>query len=112
MSDDGLPVSGVRRAGPLIKIQALQKRLTIFVGESDRAGRQSLAAEIIRRAQAAGLCGASMFRGIEGYGASNRLNTTRFLSLCDDPPMAIVIVDDREAVRRFLPTLDEPSLKV
>jgi PII-like signaling protein len=66
-----------------------------------------LASEIVRRAHAAGLAGASVFRGVEGYGASNHIHTTRILSLSDDLPMAIVIVDTAEAIRAFLPQLDE-----
>jgi PII-like signaling protein len=83
-----------------------QKRLTIFVGESDHVGHHSLATEIVHRAHAAGLAGATMFRGIEGYGASNHVHTTRVLSLSDDLPIAIVIVDTDAAIRGFLPVLD------
>jgi PII-like signaling protein len=90
-----------------MKLEGHQKRLTIFVGESDRAGHHSLAAEIVHRAHAAGLAGATMFRGIEGYGASNHVHTTRMLSLSDDLPVAIVIVDTDVAIRAFLPVLDE-----
>jgi len=90
-----------------MKLDGPQKRLTIFVGESDRAGHHSLATEIVRRAHAAGLAGASMFRGIEGYGASNHVHTTRVLSLSDDLPIAIVIVDSETSIRDFLPVLDE-----
>ena len=48
-----------------------------------------------------------MFRGIEGYGASNHLHTTRILSLSEDLPVAIVIVDTEANIRGFLPVLDE-----
>lgn len=90
-----------------MKLEGHHKRLTIFVGESDMAGHHSLATEIIHRAHAAGLAGASMFRGVEGYGASNHLHTTRLLSLSEDLPVAIVIVDTEERVRGFLSVLDE-----
>ncbi len=87
-----------------MKLEGHHKRLTIFVGESDRAGHHSLATEIVHRAHGAGLAGASMFRGIEGYGASNHLHTTRVLSLSDDLPIAIVIVDSEERdPTRFFP---------
>ena len=61
----------------------------------------------MQRAHAAGLAGASVFRGVEGYGASNHIHTTRILSLSDDLPMAIVIVDSHAAIAAFLPELDE-----
>lgn len=88
-------------------LQGQHKRLTIFVGESDHIGRTPLATEIVHRAHAAGLAGATVFRGVEGYGASNHIHTTRILSLSDDLPMAIVIIDTDDNIREFLPQLDE-----
>lgn len=90
-----------------MKLEGLQQRLTIYIGESDRHGHTPLATEIVQRAHAAGLAGASVFRGVEGYGASNHIHTTRILSLSDDLPMAIVIVDRPDAIEAFLPQLDE-----
>ena len=84
-----------------------QKRLTIFIGESDRHGHTPLATEIVQRAHAAGLAGATVFRGVEGYGASNHVHTTRILSLSDDLPMAVVIVDSDERIAGFVAELDE-----
>jgi PII-like signaling protein len=89
-----------------MKLEGLQKRLTIFVGESDHFGHTPLATEIMQRAHRAGLAGASVFRGVEGYGASNHIHTSRILSLSDDLPMAIIIVDTEEKIRSFLPQLD------
>jgi uncharacterized protein len=83
------------------------KRLTIFIGESDQVGHKPLATEIVHRAHAAGLAGATVLRGIEGYGASNHIHTTRILSLSDDLPIAIIIVDTDESIRGFVPQLDE-----
>jgi PII-like signaling protein len=82
-------------------------RLTVFVGEDDRWRHRPLYHEIVRRAHDAGLAGASVFRGIEGYGASSLIHTSRLLSLSEDLPLAIVIVDDEPRVRAFLPQLDE-----
>lgn len=90
-----------------MRLEGHQKRLTIFVGESDRHGHTPLATEIVQRAHRAGLAGASVFRGVEGYGASNHIHTTRILSLSDDLPMAIVIVDTEERIRAFIDELDE-----
>ena len=90
-----------------MKLEGHQKRLTVFVGESDRHGHTPLATEIVQRAHAAGLAGATVFRGVEGYGASNHVHTTRILSLSDDLPMAVVIVDSAERIEAFLPQLDE-----
>jgi len=90
-----------------VKLEGHQKRLTIFIGESDRHGHTPLATEIVQRAHGAGIAGASVFRGVEGYGASNHIHTTRILSLSDDLPVAIVIVDTDEHIRDFLRDLDE-----
>ncbi|KND25945.1 DUF190 domain-containing protein [Streptomyces acidiscabies] len=81
-------------------------RLTVLIGESDTVNHRPLYAEIVHRAHAAGLAGASVFRGIEGFGASSRVHTTRLLSLSEDLPVAVVVVDTEERVRAFLPQLD------
>ena len=80
------------------------KRLTIVVGEQDRAahGRHSLATEIVHMAHAAGLAGATIVRGVEGYGKSNHIHTTRILSLSDDLPLVVTIVDGADAIERFV----------
>ncbi len=90
-----------------MRLEGQHKRLTIFVGESDQVGHHSVATEIVHRAHGAGLAGASMFRGIEGFGASNHVHTTRILSLSEDLPIAVVIVDTEEHIRAFLPALDD-----
>lgn len=90
-----------------MKLEGRQQRLTIYIGESDRHGHTPLATEIVQRAHAAGMAGASVFRGVEGYGASNHIHTTRILSLSDDLPMAIVIVDEPAAIAAFIAELDE-----
>lgn len=82
-------------------------RLTVFVGADDSWHGRPLYTEIVHRAHAAGLAGASVFRGVEGFGASSRIHTTRLLSLGEDLPMAVVIVDADNRVREFLPQLDE-----
>ncbi|MER7751468.1 DUF190 domain-containing protein [Kitasatospora sp. NPDC097643] len=81
-------------------------RLTVLVGESDQWHHRPLYSEIVHRARAAGLAGASVFRGIEGFGASSLVHTARLLSLSEDLPVAVVIVDEEERVRAFLPQLD------
>src|SRR5438270_5465343 len=90
-----------------MRLEGHQKRLTIFIGESDCHGHTPLATEIVQRAHKAGLAGVSVFRGVEGYGASNHIHTTRILSLSDDLPIAVVIVDRNDAIRGFMAELDE-----
>jgi uncharacterized protein len=90
-----------------MRLEGPALRLTIFVGEDDTWHHKPLYHEIVHRAHTAGLAGASVLRGIEGYGASSRIHTTRLLSLSEDLPVAVVIVDQENRVRAFLPQLDE-----
>lgn len=82
-------------------------RLTVLLGESDQWHHRPVYTEVVHRAHSAGLAGASVLRGIEGFGASSRIHTTRLLSLGEDLPVAVVIVDTAEKIEAFLPQLDE-----
>ncbi|MEU9975368.1 DUF190 domain-containing protein [Streptomyces sp. NPDC051014] len=82
-------------------------RLTVHIGEDDIWHHKPLYTEIVHRAHAAGLAGASVFKGIEGFGATSRIHTARLLSLSEDLPVAVVVVDTEERIREFLPQLDE-----
>jgi uncharacterized protein len=90
-----------------MKLEGPALRLTIFVGEDDQWHHKPLYTEIVHRAHQAGLAGASVLRGVEGYGASSRIHTARLLSLSEDLPVAVIIVDAEERIRAFLPQLDE-----
>jgi PII-like signaling protein len=82
-------------------------RLSIFVGEDDVWHHKPLYHEIVLRAKHAGLAGATVLRGIEGFGASSRIHTTRLLSLSEDLPLLVLIVDEPAKVEAFLPELEE-----
>ncbi len=90
-----------------MKIEGPALRLTIFVGECDQWHHHPVYTEIVHRAHAAGLAGASVLRGIEGYGATSHVHTTRILSLSEDLPVAVIIIDAAQRIRDFLPQLDE-----
>lgn len=83
------------------------RRLTVIVGEEDTWHHRPVYSEIVHRAHRFGLAGASVFRGIEGYGASSHVHTSRILSLSEDLPVAVVIVDAAERIGAFLPEIDE-----
>jgi len=82
-------------------------RLTVLVGEDDTWHHKPLYSEIVHRARAAGLAGASVFHGVEGFGPSSLIHTSRLLSLSQGLPVVIIIVDREARVRAFLPQLDE-----
>ncbi len=90
-----------------MRLQGPAKRLTIFLGESDHYRHHSLGSEIVDRARRAGLAGCSVFRGAAGFGATGHLHTAHLLSLSEDLPVAIVIVDAPGRIAEFLPQLDE-----
>lgn len=90
-----------------MKLEGRGERLTIFVGETDQHHHKPLYTEIVHRAHAAGLAGATVVRGLEGYGASRHIHTTRILSLSEDLPVVVIIVDIPERIDAFLPALDE-----
>ncbi len=81
--------------------------LRIFVGESDRWHGKPLYEAIVERARAEGLAGATVLRGLEGYGAHSRVHTSRILRLSEDLPVVIEIVDRPERIEAILPALDE-----
>lgn len=83
------------------------KLLRIFIGESDRHEGQPLYEWIVRKAKEEGLAGATVLRGILGFGAHSRIHTTKILRLSADLPIVIEIVDEEEKIQSFLPLIDE-----
>lgn len=81
--------------------------LRILIGESDRYGRQPLYEAIVHKAKELDLAGATVLRGIMGFGASSRMHTTKYLRLSTDLPLVVEIVDSEEYINRLLPFLDE-----
>jgi PII-like signaling protein len=81
--------------------------LRIFVGESDKHGGVPLYEWIVRQAREHGLAGATVLRGLEGYGAHSRLHTAKVLRLSTDLPIVIEIVDEKDKIEAFLPIIDE-----
>lgn len=80
--------------------------LRIFVGESDRHGHHPLFEAIVLKARERGMAGATVLRGVMGFGKHSVLHTAKILRLSEDLPMVIEIVDSREKVEAFLPELD------
>lgn len=89
-----------------MKITGEGKLLRIFVGEADRYHGRALYEAIVLKAREMGLAGATVWRGIEGFGAASRIHTTKILRLSEDLPVLIEIVDSEEKIRAFLPEMD------
>ena len=103
-----LPITHIiAPAGRPERVTAQAVRVTIHIGESDRHGHTPLHAEIVQRARAAGLAGATVLHGIEGFGASSVIHTRRLLTMSEDLPVVIILVDTPEHIDGFLPQLDD-----
>ena len=83
------------------------KLLRIFIGESDRYEGVPLHEWIVRTARERGLAGATVLRGLAGFGAHSRLHTTKILRLSSDLPIVVEIVDTEEKIESFLPVVEE-----
>ena len=81
--------------------------LRIFIGESDKYGKQPLYEWIVRKAREFGLAGATVFRGLEGFGAHSKVHTAKVLRLSSDLPIVIEIVDTSEKIVQFMPIIDD-----
>lgn len=90
-----------------MKISEDGKLLRIFIGESDRwHGKPSYEA-IILKARALGIAGATMLRGMMGFGAASRIHTAKILRLSEDLPVVIEIVDSADKIDALVPVIDE-----
>jgi PII-like signaling protein len=81
--------------------------LRIFIGESDRWHHRPLYEAIVLKARELHLAGATVLRGVMGFGAHSRLHTSKVLRLSEDLPIVVEIVDSEEKIERLLPYLDE-----
>jgi uncharacterized protein len=81
--------------------------MRIFIGESDKHHGQPLYQALLGRLRERGLAGATVLRGVAGFGASSTLHTDKVLRLSLDLPIIIEVVETEEAIQRVLPDLDE-----
>ena len=83
------------------------KLLRIFIGESDKAGQQPLYEAIVFEAKKQSLSGATVTRGIMGFGANSRLHSSKLFDISSDLPLVIEIVDTEEKIREFTTTVEK-----
>jgi uncharacterized protein len=91
----------------MMELKGEAKLLRVFLGEADALRHTALYDSIVREARAAGLAGATVWRGITGFGLSSRVRTSRILDLSTDLPIIVEIVDQEEKIDRFLPKLHD-----
>ena len=80
--------------------------LRIFIGEDDKAGHQPLYEAIVLKAREMGQAGATVLRGLMGFGHSSQLHTTKILRLSQDLPLVIEIVDSEEKIEALIAAIE------
>jgi PII-like signaling protein len=106
------PLSRTRRVSELegtihMKIEGEAKRVTVYVGSADTWGGRNLAVAIVEQCRKLGLAGATVSRGVMGFGKHSVIHKAHLLGLSDDLPEKIEVVDRPEEIERLLPVLDE-----
>ena len=81
--------------------------MRIFIDESDRAGKQPLYTAVVDELRQAGFSGATVFKGIEGYGSHNELHAARVFDMSTNLPVLIEVVETEERIERIIPRLRE-----
>jgi PII-like signaling protein len=90
-----------------MRLEGEAKLLRIFVGESDKVNHVSVYEKIVLEARKAELAGATVFKGIMGFGGSSRIHTAKILRLSEDLPLIIEIVDEEKKIEEFIPVLNK-----
>jgi PII-like signaling protein len=89
------------------KLEGSAKLLRIYVGEDDRWEDEPLHEAIVKKLRMMDIAGATVYRGLLGYGAQNRVHRSGFLGLSNDLPIMLSVIDTEEKIRDVLPVLDE-----
>lgn len=90
-----------------MKLEGKAKMLRIHFGEDDQWHGQPLYQAIVERCRQLDIAGATVYRGIQGYGASTRIRRSHLLSFSSDAPVLVQIIDSEENINRLIPALDE-----
>lgn len=90
-----------------MKLEGKAKMLRIHFGEDDKWQGKPLYEAIVTRCRELDIAGATVFRGIEGYGASSLIHKHHLLRRSSDSPIMVSVVDTEEKIRRLIPALDE-----
>ncbi|WP_316900887.1 DUF190 domain-containing protein [Pseudodesulfovibrio indicus] len=89
-----------------MKLLEKAERIRIYIGEDDKLDGQSLAEAVVREARSMGLAGATVFRGLMGFGANSLIHTSKILRLSEDLPVVVEIIDHPDRLEPLLEKLD------
>ncbi|RMG79137.1 MAG: DUF190 domain-containing protein [Bacteroidetes bacterium] len=90
-----------------MKLTGNAKLLRIFLGETDKVDHVTVYEKIVLAARETGLAGATVYRGIMGFGGNSRIHTSKILALSEDLPLVIEIVDEEEKINSFIPEVEK-----
>jgi hypothetical protein len=90
-----------------MKLEGKAKMLRIHFGEDDQWAGRPLYRAIVERCRQLDIAGATVYRGIEGYGASTIIRRSHLLHFSSDAPILVQIIDTEEKIQRLIPALDE-----
>jgi PII-like signaling protein len=90
-----------------MKLEGKAKLLRIYFGEDDKWHGQPLYRAIVEKCRELDIAGATVYRGVEGYGASTLIHRVHLLSISRDAPIVVSVVDSEEKIRKLIPVLDE-----
>ncbi|CAN5595247.1 DUF190 domain-containing protein [soil metagenome] len=80
--------------------------LKIYIGESDKHGNRPLYEFLVQEAKKVGIAGATVWRGLEGYGAHRTVHSNKILDISTDLPIVVEFIDSSEKIEAFMPFLD------
>ncbi len=89
-----------------MRLTGTAKLLRIFLGETDKIGPITVYEKIVTEARKAELAGATVYRGIMGFGGNSRIHSSKFLAISEDLPLVIEIVDEEEKINNFIPSVE------
>jgi PII-like signaling protein len=92
---------------PHVALRGRAKLMRVYIGEDDQWHGKPLHVAIVESLRANDLAGATVYRGIYGYGAHRRLHKEKTLARSKDLPVVLAVVDEEEKIRNYLPLLDE-----
>jgi PII-like signaling protein len=90
-----------------MKLEGIAKMLRIHFGEDDKWEEKPLYRAIVEKCRELDIAGATVFRGIEGYGASTLIRRSHHLSFSSDAPLMVSVIDTEEKIQLLLPHLDK-----